>query len=84
MSGTDGRGGPPVTPQAVNLTSFNTILFMLEKNLVVEKGQYVRERIFTFSTTSNDESSSIFQVLSILRQIVPPSLELLPSPLSIL
>lgn len=62
MSGTDGRGGPPVTPQTVNLTSFNTILFMLEKNLVVEKGQYVRDRIFTFSTTSNDESSSIFQV----------------------
>jgi len=62
MSGTDGRGDPPVAPQAINLTSFNTILFMLEKNLVVEKGQYVRDRIFPFGTTSSNESSSIFQI----------------------
>jgi len=62
MSGTDGRGGPPVSPQAVNLTSFNTILFILEKNLVVEKGQYVRDRTFPFGITSNEESSSISQV----------------------
>ena len=62
MSGTDGRGGPPVTPQAVHLTSFNTILFILEKNLVIEKGQYVCDRIFRVGITSNNESSSIFQV----------------------
>jgi len=62
MSGTDGRGGPPLTPQAVDLTSFNTILFILEKNLVVEKGQYVRDRILSFGITNHDESSSTSQV----------------------
>jgi len=45
MSAADGRGAPPpVIPLAVNLASFNDILFILEKSLIVQKGQYVRDR----------------------------------------
>jgi len=42
MSGADGRGGPPlIVPDALNLASFNDILFMLERNLIVDENQYV-------------------------------------------